>query len=147
MNSMRWGQTNNVQGLPQEADYDYAELILDELRKDEELFTSRLNLFLVAESLLFLSYATFMNIGGIDEKIMGLTGVLAILITFIYLVVINRTVIYINELKRRLMKIYPNYDTFRTDRICAGNVNNCLRCLPLIFFVAWIILFIFNLNC
>jgi len=61
-----------IEGMPEKKDTDYAELLLDELRKDDELFTSRLNLFLVAEALLLLSYATFMNIQGIDEKIIVL---------------------------------------------------------------------------
>ena len=141
---MRWGQTNNVQGLPQEADYDYVELILDELRKDDELFTSRLNIFFLAESLLFLSYATLIQNGN-NGKILLFMGLLAILITFIYLVVISRTAIYINELKGRLIPLYPNYARFRRERVTPSGVNYLLVSLPLVFLVAWIILFIFNL--
>ena len=142
---MRWEKTGGIRGVPKHNDKDKAELLLDELRREDELFTNRLNLFLVAESLLFLSFATFLGVLKLNKIIIYEMSLLGIIITFIYAVVINRSVIYIDEIKGRLEDIYPNYLELKNERIGKGNVNNWFRILPIVFIITWIMLFIIKL--
>ena len=142
---MRWESTRGIRGVPQRNDRDKAELLLDELRREDELFTSRLNLFLVAESLLFLSYATFLGVLNLNNLIIYEINLLGICITFIYAVVINRSAIYIDEIRGKLTDIYPNYKELKDEREGKGNVNNWFRSLPIVFIIAWIMLFFIKL--
>jgi hypothetical protein len=42
---MRWIRTRGIKGTPRREDYDYAKLLLDELRREDELFSKRYNFF------------------------------------------------------------------------------------------------------
>lgn len=127
-------------------EHGYAKLLLDELRREDELFTSRFNLFLIAESLLFLSYATFLNIEHINKKIIiFIMGFLAILITIIYSVTLRRTHKRIGEIRDELKKENRYYNDFVEMRVCKGHVHLWLWRLTLLFLFAWIGLLIFSL--
>ena len=142
---MRWTKTRGIKGIPCRGDYDYAELLLDELRREDELFTSRFNLFLIAESLLFLSYATFLNIEHINKIIIFIMGLLAILITIVYSTILRRTHKRIGEIRDALEETYPNYEKFVEMRACKGHVHLWLCRLTLLFLFAWIVVWIFSL--
>ncbi|MCJ7697469.1 MAG: hypothetical protein MUO73_03965 [Thermoplasmata archaeon] len=142
---MRWTETNENRGLPQSNDIDYAELVLDELCREDNLFTNRLNLFLVAESLLFLSYATFLGIDDDINIIIRIMGVIGAVVTLIYSLILGRSIMYITELHGRLQTLYPNYQRLRNDRLGRGNVNTWLWLLTIVFLFAWGYLLIISL--
>lgn len=125
-------------------EHGYAKLLLDELRREDKLFTSRFNLFLIAESLLFLSYATFLNIKEIDKIIIGIMGLLAILITIVYSTILRRTYKRIGEIRDELEKENQYYKRFVEMRVCKDHVHLWLWRLTLLFLFAWIGLLIFS---
>ena len=125
-------------------EHDYAKLLLEELRREDKIFTSRFNLFLIAESLLFLSYATFLNITVDNKIIIGIMGLLAISITIVYSVILRRTHKRIGEIRDALEETYPNYKKFVDMRVCKGYVHLWLWRLTLLFLLAWIGLLIFS---
>jgi hypothetical protein len=126
-------------------EHGYAKLLLEELRREDKLFTSRFNLFLIAESLLFLSYATFLNIEHINKKIIiFIMGFLAILITIVYSTILRRTYKRIGEIRDELKEENRYYNDFVEMRVCKGHVHLWLWRLTLLFLFAWIGLLIFS---
>lgn len=122
----------------------YAKLLLEELRREDKIFTSRFNLFLIAESLLFLSYATLMVNEKINKPIIGIIGLLSILITIVYSTILRRTKSRIGEIRDELMIENPNYKRFVDMRVCKGNVHLWLWRLTLLFLFSWIGLLILS---
>ena len=135
-------QKNNEKIYKEE--HGYAKLLLEELRREDELFTSRFNLFLIAESLLFLSYATLLNKSEIDKIIVGIMGLLGILITIIYSVTLRRTHKRIGEIREKLREENKYYRDFEDMRECKGHVHVWLCRITILFLLAWIGLLIFS---
>lgn len=123
----------------------YAKLLLDELRREDKLFTSRFNLFLIAESLLFLSYAILIGNGNINKSIIVIIGLLAFLITIVYSIILRRTKSHIGEIREELRIVNPNYKRFEDMRISKGNVHLLLWRLTLLFFFAWVGLLFYSI--
>jgi hypothetical protein len=124
---------------------DYAKLLLDELRREDKLFTSRFNLFLIAESLLFLSYATLIVHENINKSIIVIIGLLAFLITIVYSIILRRTKSRIGEIRDELRIANSNYKRFEDMRISKGNVHLLLWRLTLLFFFAWVGLLFYSI--
>lgn len=124
---------------------DYAKLLLDELRREDKLFTSRFNLFLIAESLLFLSYATLIVHENINKSIIVIIGLLAFLITIVYSIILRRTKSRIGEIRDELRIANSNYKRFEDMRISKGNVHLLLWRLTLLFFFAWLGLLFYSI--
>ena len=125
-------------------EHDYAKLLLEELRREDKIFTSRFNLFLIAESLLFLSYATLMANEKINKPIIGIMGLLSILITIVYSTILKRTYKRIGEIRDELGIANPSYKRFVDMRVCKGHVHLWLWRLTLLFLLTWIGLLIFS---
>jgi hypothetical protein len=137
-------EKNGIIEKTNKEEHGYAKLLLDELRREDELFTSRFNLFLIAELLLFLSYATFMGIDDINKIIIGIMGLLAILITIVYSTILRRTKKLIGEIRDELKKENQYYKKFIELRLSKGKVHLWLWRLTLIFLFAWIGILIYS---
>jgi len=118
------------------------------LEHEDKLFTTRVNLLLVAESLLFLAYVTTIccveNIKNCVSVIFALIGlIITIFIGFVNI----RASLYLKELNESIDNVFPFYKKMRRKRIF-GSANIVLGWLiTFIFIIAWVVLLVLNLCC
>ena len=118
------------------------------LYHEDKLFTTRVNLLLVAESLLFLSYVTTIcceqNIKNCISVTIGITGlIMTILIGFVNI----RASSNLEELKKLIDKTYPFYKKIRKKRVF-GSANIVLGwIITILFILTWVVLLALNLCC
>jgi len=96
----------------------YGKLILDFTYHEDRLFTSRVNLFLVAESILILSFATLL----INEKTRTVSFILSLVgvyITGVYLLFFKRQLKMMDNLKNaglnEELDLCPEYRKMRNE--------------------------------
>ena len=117
---------------------------LNKIHQEDNLFTSRINLFLVAESMLLISYVTSLNFSKDNDLIGLLLIILAIALTLVFWNILNKNVDYIKQLRTNLEDAYPSYKEER-DKKPITYANDLLGfVLPFVFLIVWIIL-IFNM--
>lgn len=129
------------------------------IRNETELFTSRVNLFFVAEAMLFVSYVTSLNLdipnrfifdicGFTLDIIPGLLICLGVITAIIFLFVLIRHAINNNETKKELEKIDSIYkEIFNIRKKRFGSADVVLsHLLPGTFFFAWWILWYFTVK-
>ena len=112
----------------------------DWLLHEDDLFSSRINFFVVAESMLFIAFA--INSYDIPKLtiILGLTGILFVLI-WLY-VSICQVYFLINRIKAKLEETWPEYRV-RKGIWLLGEPNIWLGIVfPSILIVVWILLMI-----
>lgn len=118
---------------------------LDLLLHQDKLFTDRVNLFLASQSILFLSYATFLQVARLDERVLLTIGVFGIIASSIFVAVLSRQITNIERLKRYLGEVWKYYKDERHERP-PGRSNWLLGYgLPTAFFFSWVILMYFSL--
>ena len=124
------------------------EFVYRYLRYEDSLFTSRVNLFFVAQSLLFISYFTYLTIED-SNKYIGLVIIfLGMIIALLYLFIFSRHKANLDLLKEQLkqLKHYGYYENVREITI-EGYANPVLGwCLPILFLIAWWIILLHQLN-
>ena len=112
----------------------------DWLLHEDGLFSSRINFFVVAESMLFIAFA--INSYDIPKLtiIIGLTGILFVLI-WLY-VSICQTYFLINRIKTKLEDMWPEY-RIRKGIWLLGEPNIWLGIIfPTVLIIVWIFLII-----
>ena len=112
----------------------------DWLLHEDDLFSSRINFFVVAESMLFIAFA--INSYDIPKLtiILGLTGILFVLI-WLY-VSICQVYFLINQIKAKLEETWPEYRV-RKGIWLLGEPNIWLGIVfPIVLIVVWIFLMI-----
>lgn len=114
---------------------------------EDELFSNRVNLFLVAESMLFISYVTSLNILALNKCISIVIGILGITVTVLCGFVNIRASTALNKLKDRLEETDNVYESLRKEhgQVSVNVVLGWL--LTIAFFVVWISLLILNFCC
>jgi len=126
---------------------EYGKFIMDFIYHEDRIFTSRVNLFLIAESLLILSYVTILcNNLREFSYLLGLTG---IIITSFYFKVLSGNYKILEKLKKVALdeeKDYcPHYRKMKRDIYFRHRSNLILGIsIPGVFLTLWIILFIFS---
>lgn len=117
------------------------------LLHENELFTNRINLFLLAESLLFLSYVTTLVNIQINNCISVLINILGIAITILFGYVIVRHANNLESLKTTIDEYFPFHKKIRGRR--TGIPTNIVLSwiLIFVFLITWLILFVLILNC
>ncbi len=121
-----------------------AQWLWDFLKHSENTFTSRINFFLVAESMLMVSYATVANAVSSEPLIMVVIAALGILFTGAWICVNVRAFNTMGDVAEKVKATIPLYEEIRDRRI--GLMSNVILgfFLPCITLAAWIVLFIFN---
>jgi Ca2+/Na+ antiporter len=118
---------------------------LSRLHQEDNLFTSRINLFLVAESMMLISYITSLNLGILNKWISIMLSCLAILISCVFLLILYNHSIHIRQLRVSLEDMYPEYKEERDKKpIVYANVFLGII-LPLIFCIVWIAFLIYSI--
>ena len=114
------------------------------LEHENKLFTTRVNLLLVAESLLFLSYVTTLGNPQINNCVVFTIGIIGLIITFLIGFVNIRASINLEKLKETIDDIYSFHKKMRQQRVF-GSANIILGwILTIVFIIAWIVLLVLN---
>ena len=122
-----------------------AELLGKNIDKEDELFTRRVNLFLVAESLFFVSYVTLLTISDLNKCNLFIIIFLGIAVTVMYWFILSIQIENIKRLKDRLEGIDPIYKKKKREIMKPGHANTVLGIiLPVVFLVAWVALLVIN---
>ncbi len=104
----------------------------NKLYQENTLFTNRLSLFFVAESMLFISYVSAINLAETTKFFGIIICTLGIAVTFSFALVFFGHVNYINKLKEKLDKFDEEYPK---------DYNDILgKSLPMFFVAVWVIL-------
>ena len=128
--------------------WNWRNLIFNELKREDGLFTSRVNLFLVAESLLFLSYIASLDVEKCDKCVSGIIVFLGLLITIFYLIILPRHTVNIDRLKTELEKKDSLYKKMKHEIMIPGYANTTLgMALPITFLAGWIALLAIKFCC
>ena len=96
---------------------DMSELLRKNIDKEDKLFTSRVNLFLVAESLFFVSYVTLLTISDLNKCNVFIIILLGIAVTVMYWFILGIQVENIKRLKYRLEEIDPAYKKKKREEV------------------------------
>jgi len=118
------------------------------LEYEDRLFTTRVNLLLIAESLLFLSYVTTICCEQYIKNCISITiGLIGLIITILIGYVNIRAFENLKKHKETIEDIFPFYKKMRQQRML-GSANMVLSWLvTIIFVIAWIVLLVINLCC
>jgi hypothetical protein len=134
-------EIQEIEGVPEKKERDFVKLLSDQLHLDDKYFTSRVNLFFLAESLLLITYVTSLTIEASNKIISFIIGFFGIFITYLYMIVLWRHTINIHNIKDELENLYPNYKKMKRCIMIPGGANMIFgRVLPGTFFIFWIIL-------
>ena len=120
-------------------DKNYGKFLLEFVLHEDKIFTSRINLFLVTESLLFVAYIGLLS--HIELKIiLIIMSFSSVFITLMYIIVFYYNVEILNRLKEETQEYYPYYKELKTF-YPRHNTNFLLgRILPIAIFIVWILL-------
>ena len=117
---------------------------------EDRLFSNRVNLFLVAESMLFVSYVTALSIGNLNKCVSVIIGGLGITITILFGIVNINASGNLDKLKEKLADedaVYKKLRNERKERLFPS-ANIFLGWLLIIaFFIAWFSLLFLKFCC
>ncbi len=140
-----------VKGKKRKYSKEYDDFLMEFMYHEDKVFTSRMNLFLVAESLLLLSFVTLVN--NKDLKIISYyLNVGAIIITFFYSMALWINLMYMKKLQDAAINdnLCLNYKKMKEEIYNIQDVpiifrrpNIYLGLIPLIFLGGWFLLFIY----
>ena len=135
----------NIKKEKEKEDNNFLKFVYNYLRDEDKLFTSRVNLFIVSQSLLFISYFTYLTIED-SNKYIGLVIIsLGMVVAFLYLFIFSRHRANFDLLKKQL-EHYRYYKNIRNITI-EGYANPVLGwCLPIAFLIVWWIILLPQLN-
>jgi hypothetical protein len=119
---------------------DKFEYLWDKQKHEDTLFSNRANFFLVAHALLFTSIATLQN--GFEMKI--IISILGILIAIIWLYCSKRNLSTQNKIKKELKILEKPAEITESEPECLGTHILMGIVMPLIFLIAWILIFYFQ---
>jgi hypothetical protein len=128
---------------------DKVKWLWDYLKHSENTFTNRINFFLVAESMLMVSYATIANNYQLRNRTIGLVIILlGVLFTVAWFYVNLRAAINMTDIVGRIRKAIPLYQDiwskrWHIKRLSARHVLAYF--MPCILFLAWVSLLLFQL--
>ena len=117
-------------------DKDYGKFLMEFALHEDKIFTNRVNLFLVTESLLFVAYISLLN--KFDSKIiMIIMSVTSIIITLVYIIVLFKNVEILDILKDETQKFHPNYKELK--KLYPRHHTNYIlgKIFPMIFLIVW----------
>lgn len=97
----------------------------DMIRNEDRLFTSRVNLLLVVESLLFLSFAYFVTLIVYGLTYAQIIVIFGLFMSSIFLFICGRHFYDFEVLKQKYEKAFPAYKLARRSRLM-GNYNSKL---------------------
>lgn len=107
----------------------------------ENTFYNRINLFLVAESMLFAAYATLATIHNNNTAVTAVLAFLGFVLTLVWSCVSHRSYINLGELSDNCRKEIPEYDKIvrsRESRFIKPTNKILGHYLPSIVLLAWL---------
>lgn len=118
---------------------------IDTLVHDYTVFNGRVNMFLLSESMLIITYVTSLNLEPFFKTTSILINLLGITITSLYIIVLGRNTDNIQNQKKELMKYHILFKEFYEKRIAVTHrvrSSNIFlgKFLPIAFFFFWFIL-------
>ena len=113
------------------------ELQTDRLHQENEIFSSRLNLLLVGESMLLVSYVGALSLDDSTKSwLLWTLCILGILITSVFWVIIIEHSGYISKLERKIKENFPKVGILKENPV--GTITSFLSIMiPLIFITVW----------
>ena len=116
------------------------ELQTDRLHQENEIFSSRLNLLLVGESMLLVSYVSSLALNdSIKSWLPSTLCFLGILITAVFWTIINEHRRYIIKLHDKIKEGFPKVEILKENPVSSITYFLSLM-IPLIFICLWGIL-------
>jgi len=107
------------------------------LHQENEIFSSRLNLLLVGESMLLVSYVSALSLDSSKRWILFILSILGLLITTVFMVIIREHSKYISRLVEKMKNDYPGIDILKENPV--GAITRYLSFMvPSIFFSIWL---------
>ncbi len=117
------------------------ELQTDRLHQENEIFSSRLNLLLVGESMLLVSYVSSLALNESIKSWLPYTlCFLGILITAVFWTMIIEHSKYISKLSKKIKEDFPEIGILKENPVGAITIFLSLM-IPLIFIFIWGIFF------
>lgn len=117
------------------------DLQTDRLYQENVIYTNRLNLLLIGESMLLVSYVSALNLDITKKWILWVLPVTGILITFIFCLIIWDHSKYITSLHKKIIQDFPDVDILKKNPVSA--ITNFLSLMiPSIFIAIWIVFLI-----
>ena len=112
----------------------------DRLHQENQIFSSRLNLLLIGESMLLVSYVSTLNLDATIKSWMPFTlSILGSVITFVFWIIIWDHSNYIRKLAKKLKEDFPDVGILKENPVSAITIFLSIM-IPLIFILIWIIL-------
>lgn len=124
----------------------------DLLYREDTLYSSRINFFILSQSMLLFSYVTSIALeNNVNNFFAILISILALFVTGFFIMIFHRTVDYIHHLRRELKIISPRYKKIwegrRNKEGCKILGTNILigEGISICFLTIWIFLLFFSL--
>lgn len=125
----------------------------DLLCREDTLYSSRINFFILSQTMLLFSYATSIALENTVNNFFAIyISILALIVTIYFTMIFHRTVDYIQYLRGRLKEVSPKYKNIlderrnKEGRELAG-VNILIgECISICFFTVWVFLLFFSLH-
>ncbi len=137
-------------GLPREGTEDAGDMT-DEIRfrrkimiVEYEFFDRRVNMSLLSESMLIISYVSSLNLWKDFQGLVILINALGFSITFLYAHVLIRQALIVENHRKFLIKNDSTFKKYKTERTRGISSNYILGFfLPIVLLITWILLFFF----
>lgn len=110
------------------------------LLHEDTVFTNRVNFFLVAESMLFVSYGTIINALQPNIIVICTIAILGIIFTLAWMFVNGRQKYNLEKLKRKVEEVDPDYKDTRMGRAPGSATLVLAYILPGATLIAWIVM-------
>lgn len=111
-----------------------------QLLHEDTLFTNRVNFFLVAESMLFVSYVTAINALQPNKVVIHTIAILGVVYTIIWWFVCGRQQYNLEKLKEKVEEVDPDYKDTRIGRAPGPATFVLAHILPAVTLIAWIVM-------
>ena len=127
---------------------DFRENCFPILHNENKLFASRVNLLLVAESLLFISYVTVLCCNTNKSIFVSYTIIFSAIFLTLFIGYVNiRASINLENLKKKIDEEYPFHKKLRDERIW-GSANIVLSYfITILFLITWIVFLVIQICC
>lgn len=135
---------------------EYGKFIMDFMYREDNVFSSRVNLFLITESLLLLSYVTLL-INNSLKRLCYYLSIAGIIITISYTIALIINLRYMRRLQNAALdtnlNYCPNYRKLKEEIYCIFDIHLLFRhpnlyliFIPFVILIVWIIFLLQNLN-
>jgi len=112
------------------------ELQTDRLHQENVIYSSRLNLLLIGESMLLVSYVSALSLEASKKWVLFDLSVLGIIITAVFWVIIWEHSKYISKLQKKIKRDFSDVDILKENPV--STITNFLSLMiPPIFISIW----------